>query len=124
MLVAEKKTELWVTISAVVVGVFLSVLGQIFPETMPEWARVTSLIGGTILTALSALGYTIARTAKKIAEGKAITEIEKAKIENGISEGSPNAISSILGALLSGDVEIEEEEEDSVEVEDLETPDA
>jgi len=124
MLVEEKKTELWVTLLAITVGVSMSALGQIFPDTTPEWARIASLIGGTILTALSALGYTIARTAKKIAEGKAISEIEKAKIANGISDSGPSALSDIMSALLSGEVEVEEVEEDDIEVDDLEAPDA
>lgn len=67
----EKKTELWVTAVAMAIGVVLSVLSQVWPEgSMPEWARITSIIGGSLLTALSALGYTISRTALKISRGQ------------------------------------------------------
>lgn len=100
MMVFEKKTELWVSVAAIVIGVALAALGQIFPDTAPEWVRITSIIGGSILTALSALGYTIARTAKKIAEGKALAEVEKAEIENALSPDGESALVEMLGNLL------------------------
>lgn len=105
----EKKTELWVTVAAMTVGAVLSVVSQLYPEDAPEWARAVSIIGGTVLTVFSALGYTIARTAKKIADGKALVEVEKAQ-----------AGSIVLD--LSGD---DEEDDDSPELVDPpEVPDA
>ena len=71
-----KTTEFWLTILANIVGLAMEVLGAV-EEVAPEnqWVRISLVLGGLGLQALSGFGYVASRTALKKAEA-----IVKAKV--------------------------------------------
>lgn len=84
----KKTTEFYLSLVATILGAVLAALGAVFPELtsdpeeVPEWVRIVSILGGSIMSALGTLGYAASRSKVKAAEQAKEGEIEKAKVES------------------------------------------
>jgi hypothetical protein len=83
----KKTTEFWVTMLVTCLGAALAALGAIFPElqkdpeSAPEWVRIASILGGTLMVTLAQAGYAVSRGLVKSAEAVKEGKIEAAKQE-------------------------------------------
>ncbi len=64
-----RATSEWViTLIVMGCGFMTAVLGGIFPTDIPEWARITLVISGALMTTLQGSSYVIGRSIRKIGQ--------------------------------------------------------
>lgn len=63
------KIKLWLTGAVTVLSALVAAVAGLYPpEEVPEWARITTAVGGSLVAALGALGFRsklVATKAKK-----------------------------------------------------------